>query len=129
MTEDSRVLLLVENEAVIALDEVRRLKKYGYRVLLAHSGEDAIELVGTSNEHIDLILMDIDLGSGRNGLDVAVEILKDRELPIIFLSSHIDDDIIERIKRITPYGHIKKDTEMALLQWLALNQYNVRLKQ
>ena len=120
MTKDSRVLLLVENEAVIALDEVRRLKKYGYRVLLAHSGEDALELVGTSNEHIDLILMDIDLGSGRNGLDVAVEILKDRELPIIFLSSHIDDDIIERIKRITPYGYIKKTQK-----WL----FSVRLKQ
>jgi DNA-binding NarL/FixJ family response regulator len=59
--------------------------------------------------------MDIDLGPGLGGLDAAVEILKERDLPIIFLSSHLENHIIERVKGITPYGYVMKSTGTAIL--------------
>jgi CheY-like chemotaxis protein len=112
---DIKVLLLVEDEAIIALDEKRRLEARGHRVLQASSGEDAIELVRSGKEHIDLILMDIDLGPGMDGTDAAVEIMKERDLPIIFLSSQTEEAVIERTKSITSYGYVTKHSGTVIL--------------
>ena len=62
MTDSIRKrILLVEDEAILAMTEKMQLEKYGYAVRTVTSGEDAVEAVNTSSE-IDLILMDINLG-------------------------------------------------------------------
>lgn len=43
----------------------------------------AVDLVCHQKEHIDLILMDIDLGSGIDGTEAARLILKNKEIPIL----------------------------------------------
>ena len=52
-TEDQKTILLVEDEALIAIMEKEILKKHGFDVILASSGEKAIEIVNT-NPDIDL---------------------------------------------------------------------------
>jgi len=52
-------------------------------------------------KEIDLVLMDIDLGKGINGIQTAEKILQIKELPIIFLSSHIEDEIIKKTERVS----------------------------
>ncbi len=70
-----------------ALAAIHSLSKYGYKVLQAETGVEAIKL-SERNSEIDLILMDIDLGDGMNGTDAAKRILTNRDLPLIFLSNH-----------------------------------------
>ncbi|MDZ7794780.1 MAG: hypothetical protein U5P10_14160 [Spirochaetia bacterium] len=49
-------ILLVENEAPIALNEARMLKKFGYEVVIAYTGEEALNIAEEESE-ISLILI------------------------------------------------------------------------
>jgi hypothetical protein len=46
--EIKKTILLVEDEALIAVIEKETLKKHGFNVILASSGEKAIEIARTS---------------------------------------------------------------------------------
>ena len=111
---NGRTLLLVEDEVLIAQAERLALEGYGYTVLVARTGEQAVEMVSQTNA-IDLILMDIDLGEGIDGAEAAARILKEHELPIVFLSSHTEPAIVEKVERITSYGYVVKDASSAVL--------------
>ena len=82
-------ILIVENEYLAAHSEKLELENMGYKVYLAFSGEKAIEMI-TSNMEIRLILMDIELGKGIDGIQAADIISSKYDLPVIFLSNHID---------------------------------------
>lgn len=110
----SATILLVEDEKIIALAESLVLRKNGYCVITAPSGEDAIEAVQNRPE-INLVLMDIDLGAGIDGTVAAQRILEQRELPIMFLSSHTDPEIVRRTEGITSYGYIVKNSGETVL--------------
>src|SRR6056297_1667788 len=110
----SKKILLVEDEALIAMNEARMLKKHGYEVVTAYKGEKAVEMVGSDSE-ISLILMDIDLGKGIDGTEAAEKILKEHDLPIAFLSSHTEPEIVERTEGITSYGYIVKNSGETVL--------------
>ncbi|NBC28529.1 MAG: PAS domain S-box protein, partial [Spirochaetes bacterium] len=108
-------ILLVEDEAIIALGEQRMLERNGFAVELAHSGEDAVRRA-TADETIELILMDIDLGHGcMDGTEAARRILACRDLPIVFLSSHTEPDIVRRTEEISSYGYVVKDSGETVL--------------
>jgi PAS domain S-box-containing protein len=111
---ERKTILLVEDESLIALDERLQLEKYGYAVLSADSGEKAIETF-RSTDAIDLILMDIDLGKGIDGVETARRILKDRNIPVVFLSNHIESEIVEKTERTTSYGYVVKSSSIAVL--------------
>lgn len=64
-----KTILLVEDEILIARAEKQDLERFGYNVLTVHSGEDAINVFNKNK--IDLVLMDIDLGSSLDGTDIA----------------------------------------------------------
>ena len=70
LQDRQKTILLVEDEAVIAMAETRVLQKHGFQVLTASSGESAIEVVKNTG-NIDLILMDINLGNGMDGTEAA----------------------------------------------------------
>ena len=93
-------LLLVEDEAIIALGEKKNLERYGYEVVIATSGQKAIELC-EADRTLDLILMDIDLGQGMDGTEAARLILLERNIPIVFLSSHTEPEYVVRTEAIT----------------------------
>jgi PAS domain S-box-containing protein len=111
----SRRILLVEDEAVIALSESKKLAGAGYSVVHALSGEDAIELFRADPSAFDIILMDIDLGSGMDGTEAARLILKTYEIPILFLSSHMEPAIVEKTEEITNYGYVVKSSVFTVL--------------
>ncbi|MBP7604378.1 MAG: PAS domain S-box protein, partial [Spirochaetes bacterium] len=104
-----RTLLLVEDEAIIAMAEAAMLRKNDYAVLLAESGEQAVALASL-DPRIDLVLMDIDLGRGMDGTEVARNILACRDIPIVFLSSHTEPEVVEKTEGITSYGYVVKNS-------------------
>jgi PAS domain S-box-containing protein len=109
-----KTILLVEDEVIIAMTEKMQLEKYGYAVVTAHNGEIAVGKV-ESVPGIDLVLMDIDLGSGIDGTEAAARILKDHDLPVVFLSSHTDPVIVGKTERITSYGYVVKNSSTTVL--------------
>ncbi|MBN1531996.1 MAG: PAS domain S-box protein, partial [Spirochaetes bacterium] len=110
----AKTILLVEDEALVAMSESRQLKKYGYEVVTAPNGTAAIEAAREKRD-IDLILMDIDLGSGMDGTEAAAVILQEREMPVVFLSSHSEPAVVEKTEKITSYGYVVKDTGITVL--------------
>ena len=107
-------LLLVEDEPIIAFTESLLLNKQNYDVIHALNGEVAIELALQDSE-IDLVLMDIDLGSGIDGTEASKQILEKRELPIVFLTSHSEKEIVAKVKQITRYGLVIKNSGQFVL--------------
>jgi PAS domain S-box-containing protein len=113
-TNKHYTILLVEDQAILALSQKNILERRGFYVIIAVSGEKAIE-VARDRQDIDLILMDIDLGSGIDGTEAAREILTFRDLPVVFLSSHTDHELVERTETLTSYGYIVKNSGETVL--------------
>ncbi len=113
-------ILLVEDEAIVALAEKRLLEESGYSVLRAESGEDAVTLA-VEDSSVALVLMDIDLGDGIDGTEAARQILSKRELPVVFLTGHQEKEMVERVKGITRYGYVLKTAgEFVLLESISM---------
>lgn len=104
-----KTILLVEDEAIIAMAEKMTLEKFGYKVVTAATGERALSIV-EKNPAIDLILMDINLGEGISGTEAAAQILKKHDIPLIFLSGHTEREVVEKTEGITSYGYLVKDS-------------------
>jgi two-component system, cell cycle sensor histidine kinase and response regulator CckA len=112
--ESNKNLLLVEDEVLIAMGKQKELEKYGYIVQHVNTGEKAVALSVESKE-IDLILMDIDLGKGIDGTDAAALILEEHDIPIVFMSSHTEPEVVEKTERITSYGYVVKNSSITVL--------------
>jgi PAS domain S-box-containing protein len=112
--EKHKTILLVDDEAIIAMSEKMALEKYGYKVITTLSGEEAVAMVEKSPA-IDLILMDINLGAGMDGTEAAAIILNERDIPIVFLSSHMEPEIVAKTEKITSYGYVVKDSSITVL--------------
>ncbi|MCP4135979.1 MAG: PAS domain S-box protein [bacterium] len=108
-------ILLVEDEAITAMVEQKELEKYGYQVIHVLTGEEAIETVLVKKTEVDLILMDIDLGSGIDGTEAAEKILAEKDIPVVFLSSHTEPEIVEKTEKITSYGYVVKNSGITIL--------------
>ncbi|TGK00687.1 response regulator [Leptospira semungkisensis] len=112
--ERKKTILLVEDEAIIAFSETQRLEKNGYKVIPAYSADEAIRFA-TNDYTIDLILMDIDLREEEDGADAALKILKLRDIPIVFLSSHTEPEVVAKTEKITSYGYVVKNSGETVL--------------
>lgn len=104
---NEKTLLLVEDVFLLAQLTKASLEKYGYTVIHTETGEEAIDLM-RENKEVDLILMDIDLGEGISGTETAKTILANHDLPLLFLSSHTEKEIVETTEKITSYGYVVK---------------------
>lgn len=97
----------MEDEAIIAMREARIIEGFGYAVETAYRADRAV-VVGC-REDVDLILMDIDLGDDTvDGTEVARRILANRHVPIVFLTSHSEREMVDRVRGITRYGYVLK---------------------
>ncbi len=111
---DKKTILLVEDEIINAMLVKDSLEKYGYTVIHAINGEQTINIF-KKNNNIDLILMDIDLGKGLDGTEAADIILKEHDIPVVFLSSHTEPDVVEKTEKITSYGYVVKNSSITVL--------------
>ncbi|PKL07751.1 MAG: hypothetical protein CVV51_12510, partial [Spirochaetae bacterium HGW-Spirochaetae-7] len=100
--------MLVEDDSITALLEREILERRGYNVSVATSGEEAIRISGESSS-IDLVIMDIDLGAGMDGIDAASAMLARKHVPILFNSSRTEDIVLRRVERLDAYGYVIKD--------------------
>ena len=111
---DKKRIMLVEDEAVTAMDLKSNLIQLGYEVpAVVSSGEDAIRVAAEVLP--DLVLMDITLAGPMNGIEAADEIRKTHAIPIVFLTAHADAETIGRAKTTEPFGYLPKPSSMDTL--------------
>lgn len=107
-------ILLVEDEAIVAMDIENSLKSLGYTVpAMASSGEEAIEQV--SRTLPDLVLMDIMLQGDMDGVEAARAIRDRFDIPVVYLTAYADDTTLGRAKVTEPFGYILKPFEQRML--------------
>lgn len=118
-------ILIVEDSILNAQITADILIKYGYKTEIARTGEDAVEKV-RGGQCPDLVLMDIELGKGIDGIEAARTMQRIRDLPIVFLTANASKEILEKISSVTAYGYVIKSTdkyallsavEMAIARW------------
>ena len=100
-------IMIVEDERILAADLEDRLEAMGHGVCArVSSGEQAVATAREKNP--DLILMDIQLEGEMDGIQAATIIKANQGLPIIYLTAHADQAMLERAKITEPFGYLIK---------------------
>lgn len=100
-------LLIVEDEAVIAMELEDRLTRLGYSIAdTVASGEAALRSAAAAPP--DLVLMDIYIQGASDGIATAHELRARFDLPIIYLTAYADDDTLRRAQVTEPFGYLLK---------------------
>ena len=106
----TRRILVVEDELVVATDIQQRLVSLGYEVpSIASTGEEAVQLAAEGKP--DLVLMDIVLPGGMDGVEAANQIRQQLDIPVVFLTAHSDEHTFGRAKMSDPFGYVVKPFE------------------
>jgi len=108
-------VLIVEDERIVAKDLQQTLLALGYDAFaIASSAEEA--LARASERIPDLVLMDIRIKGELDGIQTA-ELFRARYgTPLVYLTAHSDDAIIERAKVTEPIGYLIKPIKTAELR-------------
>jgi DNA-binding LytR/AlgR family response regulator len=124
-------ILIVEDESIVALDLANGLERDGYNIAgIADNAEEAQQLFN-SNE-IDIVLMDVNIIGEKDGIDTAVELLKQKAVPIIYLTAFTDSATVNRIKQTHPAAFLSKPynlTNVRIAIDLAVNNFAVSREQ
>lgn len=126
MAREMRILI-VEDETIVALDLKNMLSSMGYEVTsTASTGKEAIERARVDRP--DLILMDIILRGPMDGVEAAGAIREMDDIPIIYLTAHSDQSMVQRMKVTEPYGYILKpfeDPEVCIIAEMAIKKHRM----
>ncbi len=104
---NTKRILIVEDEFIIAQNLKHILRELGY-VVSGHAFDAGQALDILRKGETDLALLDINLGAGIDGIQLAAQMRRDFALPFIFLTSHSDKQTIERAKEVYPAGFLVK---------------------
>ena len=117
-------VLVVEDEVLIARDLAQILEGIDYEVVgIAHDGETALAMLKKHTP--DIAILDINLGSQPDGVDVATYISAHLDIPFIFLTSYANEMIIDKAKRTRPMGYIVKPfSDKDLFSAIEIGLYN-----
>lgn len=109
-------ILIVEDEPLIARDLAFILEDMGITSAeIAMSYEDAIEVL--DEKTFDLILLDVNLSSTKDGIDLAAEINENHKTPFIFITSYYNSSTVNRAKVTNPLAYLLKP----------FNQHDIRI--
>lgn len=108
-------ILLVEDDVSSAEDLRDVLEHMGYQVpLLAHDGAQAV--IAAEQSSPDLVLLDIDLGGGMSGIDVARHLRARRRVPVVYLTGNGSDRVVDQAADTEPHGFLVKPVSLAALR-------------
>ncbi len=100
-------ILIVEENLMIATDLADTLVESGYDVVgIVSSGNNAISMA--AHVPIDLVLLDVSLPGSMDGVATATQILKRKDLPIVYMATKSIIDPRIQPKFILPYGFLTK---------------------
>ena len=120
-------VLIVEDDPSSAFILQKILARGHYEVAgLASSGEQACQLVRDTKP--DLLLMDINIPGEQDGVETAEKILRDHDVPLIYLTAFSDQATLERARRTAPFAYLLKPyREKEVLITIEMALYKARL--
>lgn len=123
-------VLIVEDASLVAEDIASKLLKHNIDVAgIFASGEEAIESM--HKKIPDLILMDIHLAGALDGVSAAHIIGKEHDIPVIYLTDHVDKVTVDRARKTFPANYLSKpfnefdlirSIDIAFTNWQAREQ-------
>ena len=100
-------VLIVEDEPITAKDISFLLEDIGIdQIEIALSYDEAIDLLESTA--FDLALLDINLLSDKDGIDLAENINENYPTPFIYITAHYNSTVIERAKVTEPKAYLLK---------------------
>jgi two-component system, response regulator PdtaR len=118
-------ILLIEDEAIIAMDLMMCLQHEGYQVVAnVNNGLDA--LAAFKRETVDMIICDINILGDWDGIETMTRLLKIRAVPFIYLTALSDRHTLERAKQTFPAAYIHKPftiTAIRIALEMAMNNF------
>src|SRR5262245_46163540 len=79
-------VMIVEDESIVAMDLAAGLEHDGYNVVgIADSYDEAVKLF--SDNVVDILLMDIHIHGRKDGVETATELMKIKQVPLIYLTA------------------------------------------
>ena len=117
-------VLLVEDEMIVLEDLRLRLRNMGYEVrATATTGEDAVRLADDLRP--DVVVMDISLRGGMDGIAAASVIGETTGIPIVFVTGIGDPETLQRAKETSGFSFVLKpvdDRELDYVIEMALHR-------
>lgn len=96
----------MDDDPLSSLTTVTGLEGHGYDVAEARTAAAALEAIPVVGP--DIVLLDIDLGTGGDGPALAREIAAVHHCPIVFYSGHSDAETVARTRDIDHFGYVIK---------------------
>ena len=121
---ESKRILVVDDDRTTAKVIELQLQNMGY-VVVAIAKSAALAIKQCKELLPDLVLMDINLGKGMDGVEAADLIQKKCAIPVVFVTAYADEKTLARAKQTQPYGYINKpirETDLRTTITLALER-------
>ena len=108
-TSEEETILVVEDDSLVREFLVTVLKEFGFRVLQAPSGPDALEVWRWHGNRIQLLLTDVVLEDGMNGLELASHLRAESpQLQVICTTGHLLETLETFPHFNSDYHHLPK---------------------
>jgi DNA-binding LytR/AlgR family response regulator len=126
-------IMIVEDEPIIAQEMSMVVEDLGYQVcaMVMHGSEIEKSYIACKP---DLLLMDINLGKGPDGISLVENLMKIKKIPFIFVTSYADKATLDRAKLVNPDGYVvkpfdDKDLQAAIeIAFARFEQYNTAIE-
>jgi DNA-binding NarL/FixJ family response regulator len=100
-------IMIVDDDFVICETLCGIVTDLEYEVAgVADSGKAAVKMA--LDVKPDVILMDIVMDNGMDGIEAAGKILESLDCAVIFVTGHGEEEIFERAKQVEPHGYVLK---------------------
>jgi PAS domain S-box-containing protein len=103
-------IMIVEDEGLVALGIKEGLESLGYEVTAVASSADGAINQALSTEP-DLVLMDIHLKGGTDGIEAAKQLKQTLNIPVVFLTAYSDQETLKRAIATEPFAYLIKPFE------------------
>jgi len=111
-------IMIVEDEVITQRYLKNILGQYSVKSVECYdNAKDALEQFKI--KQYDMILMDINIKGAVDGIQLSREILRIRDIPIVFITAHNDNETFQEVLELSPFGFITKpfsakDVELAI---------------
>lgn len=111
-------VLVVEDEALVSLFLEELLSDLGHVVVGVAASATAAYAIAAQHP-IDLAIVDISLQGGSDGVDLAVRLRQQYDMPSLVMSGRYESAVQQRLQQAAPLGYLQKpytqsDVECAL---------------
>lgn len=100
-------IAILEDEMIVVKDLTQRLSEMGYEVVASFAEGEALIAFLTKN-HVDLLLVDINLKGRINGIETVKAISSLSKAPIIYITAQADRNTFNEAKDTKPAAYLVK---------------------